>query len=90
MNRRVYEIEISAKYRLLKHLALKGVFEWRSTDRDYYEVESGETKTDEYIGRVGLSFRKAKLYGNINYGEDATYLADESGSAYIGMLTLTY
>jgi hypothetical protein len=67
MNRRVYETEISAKYRLLKHLTLNGGFEWRSTDRDYYEVDSGETTTNEYIGRVGLTFRKARLYGNINY-----------------------
>ncbi|MBE0428150.1 MAG: MtrB/PioB family outer membrane beta-barrel protein [Nitrospirae bacterium] len=67
MNRKVYETEISAKYRLIKHLTLRGVFVWRSTDRDYYEVEAGETKTDEYTARVGLSFRKAKLYGNINY-----------------------
>jgi hypothetical protein len=67
MNRRVYETEISAKYRLLKHLTLNGGFEWRLTDRDYYEVDPGETKTNEYIGRVGLTFRKARLYGNINY-----------------------
>jgi hypothetical protein len=67
MNRRVYETEISAKYRLLKHLTLNGGFEWRSTDRDYYEVEPGETTTNEYIGKVGLNFRKARLYGNINY-----------------------
>jgi hypothetical protein len=66
-NRKVYETEISAKYRLLKHLTLNGGFIWRSTDRDYYEVESGETTTNEYIGKVGLTFRKARLYGNINY-----------------------
>jgi hypothetical protein len=67
MNRRVYETEISAKYRLLKHLTLNGDFEWKSTDRDYFEVDSGETTTNEYIGRVGLTFRKARLHGNINY-----------------------
>jgi hypothetical protein len=67
MNRRVYETEISAKYRLLKHLTLNGGFKWTSTDRDYYEVEPGETTTNEYIVKVGLNFRKAKLYGNINY-----------------------
>jgi hypothetical protein len=67
MNRRVYETEISAKYRLLKHLTLNGGFIWKSTDRDYYEVEPGETTTNEYIGKVGLTFRKARLYGNINY-----------------------
>jgi hypothetical protein len=67
MNRKVYDAELSAKYRLTKHLTLNGKFEWESTDRDFYEVASDETKTTEYAGSAGLTFRKAGLYGRIDY-----------------------
>jgi hypothetical protein len=67
MSRKVYDAELSAKYRLTKHLTLNGKFEWKLIDRDFYEVESDETKTTEYAGSAGLTFRKAGLYGKINY-----------------------
>jgi hypothetical protein len=67
MSRKVYDAELSAKYRLTRHLTLNGKFEWKSTDRDFYEVASDETKTTEYAGSAGLTFRKAGLYGKIDY-----------------------
>lgn len=67
MNRKIYETELSAKYRLTKQLTLNGQFEWKTTDRDFYDVENGETETTEYRGNLALSFRKAKYYGKINY-----------------------
>lgn len=71
MNRKIYEAELSAKYKLMRHLALDGKFKWKSTDRDYYEVEPGDTNTDEYTGRIGLTYRKSKVNGYVYYEHES-------------------
>jgi hypothetical protein len=71
LNRTIYETELSAKYKLMKYLTLDGKFKWTSTDRDYYEVEPGDTKTDEYTGRIGLTYRKSNLNGYLYYEHES-------------------
>jgi len=72
LSRKVYETEFTAKYRLSKKMSLNGKFEWRSTDRDYYQVESGETTTNEYMGNIGLYYRHSGFYGRLAYTHDST------------------
>jgi len=71
LNRTVYEAELSARYRLMRQLTLDGKLKWKSTDREYYEVEPGDTQTDEYTGRIGLNYRQPKLYGYLYYQHDS-------------------
>jgi predicted porin len=66
-------------------------------DYDFTEVhEYSKLDIKQWDVSIGADYRlssRASLYAGINYidyDEDAPYLADESGSAYIAMLNLTY
>lgn len=71
MSRTVYDSELSARYKLRKYLTLDGKFKWKSTDRDYYEVEPGDTSTDEYTGRIGLIYRRSNINGYLYYQRES-------------------
>lgn len=71
LSRQVYEAEFTAKYKLSKRVSLNGKFEWKSIDRDYYDVGDGETTTNEYAGNLGLYYRHSGFYGKVNYTHES-------------------
>ena len=100
MSRDVTTVGFNARYRLLKKTTVRLDYEWEKIDRDYYEVDNGDTETKKNTIKLGLKSRlhrklKAKIsykrqdidnpFNNLNAGHEVVDPSSIYGSPFTGL-----